>query len=97
MYLYKRIVIIFIIICIDLWKTACFEINISFFHVCFLKCWKRLLIKRLLVKNFKKLLSILHRLQIKQIYGEDFIFKKFQRAHYSCCNVKLIISFSILS
>ena len=41
----------------------------------FLKFWKRLLVKRLFVKK-KKLLSILQQLRIKQIYGEDFIFKK---------------------
>ena len=42
----------------------------------FLKFWKRLLVKRLFVKKKKKLLSILQQLRIKQIYGEDFIFKK---------------------
>ena len=41
----------------------------------FLKCWERLLVKKLFVKK-KKSLSILQQLRIKQIYGEDFIFKK---------------------
>ena len=40
--------------------------------VIFRKYWKELLGKKLLVK---KLLSVLHRLQIKQINVEDYIFK----------------------
>ena len=40
--------------------------------VIFYKHWKQSLVKRLLVK---KLLSILHRLQIKQINVEDYILK----------------------
>ena len=40
--------------------------------VIFYKYWKQLLVKRLLVK---KVLSILHQLQIKQINVEDYIFK----------------------
>ena len=44
-------------------------------HVLY-KYWKRLLVKTLLAKNNKKLLSILHRLRIKQIYLADFVFKK---------------------
>ena len=65
---------LFATMCINLWKTVCSEKNIYFLHACFFKCWKRLLIKRLLVKNKKKLLSIMHRLRIKQIYGDDFSF-----------------------
>ena len=43
--------------------------------VFYYKCWKQLLVKRILVK---KLLSSLHQPQIKQINAEDYIFfKKF--------------------
>ena len=65
---------LFATMCINLWKTVCSEKNTYFLHACFFKCWKRLLIKRLIVKNKKKILSIMHRLRIKQIYGDDFSF-----------------------
>ena len=63
--------------CINLWKTVSSEIDVSFLHVCFSEILETIALKRLLVKNFfKKKLSILHRLRFKQIYCEDFIFKK---------------------
>ena len=49
----------------------------------FNKHWKRLIAKRLLVKNKKKLkVSILHQLRIKQIYDEDFIFQRNSTCSY---------------
>ena len=63
--------------CINLWKTVSSEIDVSFLHACFSEILETIALKRLLLKNFfKKKLSILHRLRFKQIYGEDFIFKK---------------------
>ena len=58
----------------ELWKTVCSEINISFLIVSSFKLLETLTLKRLLEKKKK---SILHRLRIKQIYGEDFIYKTF--------------------
>ena len=64
------------------------------------KFWKRLFVKRLLVKNFKKLLSILHRLPIT--YVEGFIFTKIStclsyqlqlEAYYILFHPKLKIKF----
>ena len=37
----------------------------------FFKYWKRLLVKKLPVKNQKELLSIIHRLRVKQTYVVD--------------------------
>ena len=50
--------------------------------VFFYKYCKRLLVKRLLVKNKKELLSILYRLRITQIYVENFILQNISTCSY---------------
>ena len=49
------------------------------------KCWKRLLIKRLLDYESNK-----HMARI-------LFMKNFRRGQHNCCNLKLVISYSILS
>ena len=47
----------------------------------FYKYWKRLLVEILLIKKFKKLLSILHHLRITHYKLRISFFKKIQPAH----------------
>ena len=49
------------------------QINISFLHACFFKMLETITHSKITQRK-KKQLSILHRLRIKQIYGEVFFF-----------------------
>ena len=87
---------LFATMCINLWKTVCSEKNIYFLHACFFKCWKRLLIKRLLVKNKKNYFRLCIDYESNKYMVTILVFKKFRRAHHNGCNLKLAISYSIL-
>ena len=59
------------------------------------KCWKRLLIKRLLEKkrNFQFGIDYESNKHMVRI----LVIKSFRRAHHNCCNLKPVTSYSILS
>ena len=69
---------------INLWKIICSEKNISFLYACFLKYWKRLLVKRL-QKNFQFCIDY----ESKKCMVGILFLKELRRGHNNCCNLKL--------
>ena len=60
------------------------------------KCWKRLLIKRLLEKKKRNFQFGIY-CESKKYMVRILVIKSFRRAHHNCCNLKPVTSYSILS
>ena len=63
----------------------------------FYKFWKRLLVKSLLAKSFKKTFHSAYTESHKYMFRIFFFFSKFRGANHTSCKWKLIISYSTLS